>query len=141
MGSFLSRKDTLLCHVWESQAIGYWIKSISNITTFADNKRLLHTRSGFNSEKDISLRTEICDSFLGIHQSYPEKMRAFWRVYEKENKNITNYAPPVTYDCKYPLAMDYKTWNGHSLWFSEPKPCKDNPIWDRNGEYKGRRGY
>lgn len=138
--SFLIRKDTLMCHVWESQAIGYWIKNISNITTFADNKRLLHIQTGFNSEKEIADKTEICHSLIGIHQSYPEKMRAFWRIYKQEKKIVTYYVPPISYNCKHPLAMNYMVWKNSKRWFSEPKLCKDKPTWDRDGEYEGRQG-
>ena len=139
--SFLSRRDSLFCHVWESQAIGYWIKNISNLTTFADNKRLLHiSQEGFSSEKDVVNRKEICYSVLAIHQSYPEKMRMLWRAYEKENKPIAYQVPSISYNCKYPLAMDYMFFRNDKLWFAEPKLCKDNPIWHRSGEYKGRKG-
>ena len=137
--SFLRRKDILMCNVWESQSIGYWLKIISNLTTFTDNKRLLHDRSEFDSEKDLQEKKEVCHSHLGIHESYPEKMKSFWSMYEKEKKNVAYHVPPISYDCKYQIEMDYTVWHGNELWFSEPKPCKDNPIWDRVGEYKGRR--
>ncbi|CAB4009902.1 beta-1,3-galactosyltransferase 6-like [Paramuricea clavata] len=139
--SFVSRRDTLLCHVFESQAIGYWIKNISNLTTFADNKRLLHaSQKGFSTEKDVVNRGEICHSVLGIHQSYPEKMRMLWRTYEKENKPIAYQVPSISYNCKYPLAMDHKFFRRSKFWFAKLKLCKDNPIWNRSGEYKGRNG-
>ncbi|CAB3999200.1 Hypothetical predicted protein, partial [Paramuricea clavata] len=139
--SYLSRRDTLVCHVWESQAIGYWTKNISDLTTFADNKRLLHMQTGFSSEQKVLKRTAICHSVLAIHKSYPEKMRLFWSIYEKEDKPVAYQEVKISYGCRYPLAMDYRTWGKKSIWFSEPKLCKDNPIWDRNGEYKGRQGH
>ncbi len=133
--SFLSRRDTLVCHVWESQAIGYWLKNISNLTTFSDNKRLLH----LGLEKDV--KREICHSFLAIHKSYPETMRKFWGIYEKEAKPLAYHVPPISYNCEYSIAMDYMVWKNKKLWFSEAKLCKDNPTWNREGEYKGRRGF
>ena len=136
--SFLSRKDFLMCNVWESQSIGYWLKIISSLTTFTDNKRLLHHQSGFDSENEIQEKKEVCHSLLGIHESHPEKMRSFWSIYKKEKKNDAYHVPPISYDCKYQIEMDYSVWNGDKFWFSEPKPCKDNPIWGRVGEYKGR---
>ena len=139
--SFLSRRDTLVCHVWESQAIGYWIKNISNITTFGDNKRLLHRRSWFNSKKKMANKKGICHSLIGIHQSYPGKMRTLWSIYKKEKKNIPYHVPPISYNCEYRLAMNYMIWIDKKRWFSEPKLCKDNPIWDRDGEYRGREDY
>ena len=136
MDSFLSRRDTLLCHVWESQAIGYWLKNISNLITFSDNKRLLHGETA--SENDVANRREICHSFLGIHKSYPPKMRSSWSIYEKEEKPIAYKVPLVSYKCEHPIAMDHMVWKNEKIWFSEPKLCKDNPVWGREGEYKGR---
>ena len=75
-----------MCFVWESQAIGYWVKNISNLTTFADNTRLLHRQTGFSSKKDVEKRKEICHSVLAIHKSYPEWMRLYWSIYLNENK-------------------------------------------------------
>ena len=138
--SYLNRRDSLECFVWESQAIGYWIKNISNLTTFADNRRLLHIK-GLGSKKDVAKRNEICQSVLAIHQSYPEMMRMYWSIYEIESKTIPYKVPPISYNCKFPLAMDYKYFSVKSIWFSEPKLCKDNPIWNRDGEYKGRQGF
>ena len=138
--SFLSRRDTLLCSVWESQAIGYWIKDIQNIKTFADNGRIIHLGTGFNSKKNVLRRKEICHSVLAVHKSYPNKMRVFWRIYQKEDKTTSSHVPPISYDCQYPLAMDYMVWRESKLWFSELKLCKDNPTWNRHGEYKGRQG-
>ena len=141
--SFLTRFDTLLCHVWESQAIGHWIKNITNVITFADNKRILHHQSEFSSKNVVEKRKEICHTVLAIHKSYPDKMRLFWSIYEKEDKNMTYYVPPTSYNCRYPLAMDYMVWRNNKMWFSEPKLCKDYPTWKRDGEneYKGRQGF
>lgn len=141
--SFLSRRDQLQCLVWEAQAIGYWLKNVSNLTTFADNKRILHRREGFSSQTEASQRKEICHSVVGIHQSYPEWMRLFWRVYLRE-ESVDGYdVPPISYDCKYPIGMDISAYRNprlFNLWYSDLKPCKDNPTWDRGKVYKGRGG-
>ncbi len=136
--SVISRRDSLVCNVWESQSIGYWLKDIPNLATFSDNKRLLHHQTGLGNGG--GKRTEICHSFLGIHQSYPEKMRTFWGIYEKEDKPLAYQVPPITYNCKYSIAMDYMAWKNNKFWFSELKLCKDNPIWNSNRDYKGRQG-
>ena len=138
MESFLSRRDTLVCNIWESQSIGYWLKNISNLKTFADNERLLHHQTGL--ENGAGNRREICHSFLGIHKSYPEKMRTFWGIYKKETKLRAYHVPPITYNCKYSIAMDIMVWKKNKIWFSELKLCKDNPIGNSNREYKGRQG-
>lgn len=138
--SFFNRRDTLVCFVWESQAIGYWLRNISNLGTFADNKRILH-EEGLIKYEEVLNRNEICQSFLAIHKSYPERMRLLWSVYVKEQKTLTYRVPLVSYRCEHQPAMNYKVWTGNKLWFSEPKLCKDNPVWNRDGEYKGRRGY
>ncbi|XP_046863750.1 uncharacterized protein LOC124457562 [Xenia sp. Carnegie-2017] len=138
--SFLRRKNTLKCLVWESQSIGYWLKDISNLTTFSDNSRLIHRRSSslnFKSDKDVKKRSEICHSVLGLHQSYPDKMRLYWSIYEKEVK-LKQYAiSKVAYICKFKPNVNYMAWKNEELWFSEPKPCKNNPIWRVANEYLG----
>ena len=141
--SFLKRKDNLTCHVWESQSVGYWLKAISNLTTFTDNGRLVHLRSSsndFSSDEIVEKRNEICHSILGLHQSYPDQMRLYWSVYERED-NITQYKiPKVIYNCQYKTNMNYMVWEDDKKWFSEPKPCKDNPTWRDEKEFVGRDG-
>lgn len=139
VNSFLSRRETLQCHVWESQAIGYWLKNVSDLTTFGDNKRLIH-QAGFTSESEVAKRTEICHTFVGIHQSYPKKMRLFWSVYQREERQVVYKVPPISYECQYPIAMDIMAFRNDKFWFAELKPCKDNPTWNRGNEYKGREG-
>ena len=91
----------------------------------------------------LEKRKEICHTVLAIHKSYPDRMRLYWGIYEKENKNMAYYVPPTSYNCRYPLAMDYMVWRNKKKWFSEPKLCKDHPTWKRDGEieYKGRQGF
>lgn len=54
--SFLKRKGRLMCHIFESQSVGYWLKAISNFITFTDNDRLVHQRTDsidFSSDEDV----------------------------------------------------------------------------------------
>ncbi len=133
--SILNRRDTLVCNIWESQSIGYWLKNISNLKTFSDNKRLLYLKT-----PGADKRREICHSLIGIHKSYPEKMRTFWGIYEKEAKPLAYQVPPITYNCKNSIWMDIMAFKHDKFWFCGLKLCKDNPIWNPNREYKGAQG-
>lgn len=137
--SILSRRDTLECSPWESQAIGYWLKKVANLTTFGDNKRLLHQhQTGFTEVTEVTKRKEICRSVVGIHRSYPEKMRLYWSVYKREVKPDVYEVPPISYGCQFPISMDIMAWRKNKAWFAELKPCKDNPTWNKGKVYMGR---
>ena len=133
--NFLSKiNTTLLCHPFGGQNIGIWLNGM-NVTRFGDNKRLFHLR--FESKVKASKRTEICHTALGIHRSYPEEMRLYWRIYQKEDKNVSYEIPKISFPCRLPPGLNYKVM--FKKYFAKPKLCRDNPIRDRGEYFKGRQ--
>ena len=136
VSSILDRVNTtLLCHPYGGQAIGMWLKDVPNLQTFGDNKRLFHLR--YDSKEKAAKRKEICNTALGIHQSYPEEMKIYWKVFKNEEPADQN-VPPVAFPCRLPLGINYRIYSGK--YFAVPKPCKDKPIWDRGEYFIGRQG-
>ena len=133
--NFLSKVNTtLLCHPFGGQNIGIWLNDMPDVTTFGDNKRLFHLN--YDSNEKAAKRKEICHTALGIHKSYPEKMRLYWKVFLKED-NVTYEVPPVVFPCRIPRGINYKVFG--KPYFAEPKLCKKNPIWKRGEFWKGRQ--
>ena len=132
--SILDRMNsTLLCHPFGGQNIGIWLNGYPGLQAFGDNKRLFHLN--FDSKYVAAKRPEICKTALGIHRSYPEEMKIYWDVYQKEPKNKSYIVPPITFPCHIALGLNYRVFSGD--WFAEPKLCKDNPIW--KGTFEGRQ--
>ena len=134
--SILDRVNTTLpCHPFGDQALGMWLKNVSNLQAFGDNKRLFHF--GFDSKEKAAKRDEICTTALGIHQSYPEEMKIYWDVFQNE-KPTNHSVPPIVFPCHFPLDINYKVYG--RKYFAEPKLCKEKPIWERGKHFKGRQG-
>ena len=120
----------------KDQAIATWLNNVTNVTTFVDNKRL--AQFGISSG-EIAKRKEVCQTLLGIHQSYPEQMKFYWDIYQKENRSIVYHPPPVEYPCPFPRKFDYKAFLG-TEGYHDMKLCKDNPTWSSMPYVKGRQG-
>ena len=112
-----------------------WLKGIPDLQTFGDNKRLFQL--SYDSKEKAAKRNEICDTALGIHRSYPEEMKIYWKVFQNEEPSNL-FVPPIVFPCDVPLGIDYSVFSGK--YFAEPKPCKDKPIWERGEYFKGRQG-
>ena len=135
--NILSKVDTtLLCHPFGGQNIGIWLNDMPDVTTFGDNNRLFHLN--YDSKEKAAKRKEVCHSALGIHKSYPEEMRLYWKIFLNENKNVTYEIPPIAFPCRHPRGINYKVFEGQ--YFAEPILCKNNPIWEKGEFFKGRQG-
>ncbi|XP_012564874.2 uncharacterized protein LOC101237488 isoform X1 [Hydra vulgaris] len=130
----------MLCHRWGGQMIGIWINNLGiNNFRYKHDTRLHHDPPAehvpyFNN------KTDICSSYIGIHGSYPSKMRSFWN-----SSNFNTFINNKTLDehcvyCKYNQTINWKLFFGE--WKAEPKLCKDNPNWGGmfGATYPGRQG-
>ena len=130
--SFLDKKNskssTLLCNPHGGISIGLWLNDRPDVITFADNKRL-----GDLDKKERLKRLkgdEICHTRLGVHRTYPDIMRIYWSIYQKENRNVKSQIPPVTYDCPLPRFINNTKLRAKI----RSKLCRENPMWNM-GEY------
>ena len=122
---FLSQNvSTMLCHPHADQQIGLWLNTISETLYFHDS-RLYHDPPASFSPQFVNA-TNVCDSYLGLHGTYVEKMRYFGKHANDSMKdvhpipNFSSYCQTTRFD--------------HNVFYApykfEPKPCKDNPSWN-----------
>ena len=86
----------MLTHMcpYGGQALGMWLKDVPNLQRFGENKRF---HLSYDSKEEAAKRNEICDTALGIHKSYPEEMKIYWKVFQtKEPSNPFVLPFPVT---------------------------------------------
>ena len=124
------RNNSLSCHPMLDQAFGMWMNDYPGLQTFGDNARLYH--HGLNPSQSHGL----CARALAVHKSYPAEMRMYWNVTSRE-QSISTTVPPVVFPCSLPQMSSYKAFGG--VWYYEPKPCKDNPVWGNGQFLRGRQ--
>ena len=125
---FLSQNEsTMLCHPHADQQVGLWLNNIniSERLHFFHDSRLWHDPPASFSAHFVNA-TNVCDSYLGIHGAYVEKMRYFGKNANDSRKDV--FAMPEFKRFCPNTAFDYRKIN--PPFFFEPKPCKDNPSWD-----------
>ena len=135
VGEFVAKKDTNLCHPFGDQAFSLWLNDMQGMIYFADNKRVYHGVAARNP--GLLHRSEVCHSFISLHGSYPKEMLSFWQIASKEESG-SYVLPPVEDNCRLSKTMRWKTFGG--FYYAVPKPCRDNPIWQKGNMYSGRQG-
>ena len=131
---FMSQnKSTMLCHPFGDQQIALWLMNIPTKLYFHD-ARLHHDppASYFPKLKNV---TNVCDSYLALHGTYPEKMRYFGKNSNDSAKDV-HPIPNFSSYCGT-LLFDYRRFRGSYRY--DPKPCIDNPSWNLQHKiYAGR---
>ena len=122
---FLSQNESaMLCHPHADQQIGLWLNNMSKTQFFHDSILYHHPPASFSRKFDNI--TNVCDSYLGIHGTYVEKMRYFGR---NDNDGIKNIIPiPKFLSFCRTTRFDYRKLSPRYCFY--PKPCKDNPSWN-----------
>lgn len=88
--TFLAQNESsMLCHPHADQQIGLWLNQITRKIFFHD-KRLYHHPPASFSPKFQNI-TNVCDSYLGVHGTYVDKMRYFGRNANDSAKNPILY--------------------------------------------------
>ena len=141
--TFLRDKSGLQCSKFADQAVAMWIYDLMKTTTIVwfEDRRIFHDPPA-STINEFKLRNEICHTYLSLHGSYPIEMRSFRKIHERE-KQIHGQVykiPPVIDTCPY--RRDTFKWQ----WFdpthyTQPIPCKDNPIWSHGSEHYIGREY
>ncbi|XP_046851673.1 uncharacterized protein LOC124445001 [Xenia sp. Carnegie-2017] len=126
------RNSSLMCHPYGDQAMIMWINNIPGVTYFGD-PRVINDVVDYTS---IVKTGDICASFLGVHGSYPWKMKKFWSQF-LEMRTETYHVPEITYPCgSQSKTFVYKNFGG--MFYAVPRPCKENPAWQIGEFYQGR---
>ena len=123
--TFLAQNESsMLCHPHADQQIGLWLNQITRKIFFHD-KRLYHHPPASFSPKFQNI-TNVCDSYLGVHGTYVDKMRYFGRNANDSAKK--SHSIPKFYSFCPTTKFDYRFM--HRTFRFEPKLCKDNPTWN-----------
>lgn len=134
--------QSVYCSPYGDQAVAMWInRSEQDIIYFMDNKRIVHKSAGENPE---FLRTDICETYISLHGSYPRAMRQFWLLSQtlrkKKKEKIIYQIPDIvnfTKLCPFSPIFDYKAFVPEYRF--EPKLCHLKPKWSISKTRHGGR--
>ncbi|XP_074627611.1 beta-1,3-galactosyltransferase 6-like [Acropora palmata] len=123
---FLSQNEsTRLCHAHADQQIGIWLNDIPTRHLVHDS-RLHHTVAPASFSPQFVNVTNVCDSYLGIHGTYEDKM-LYFGLNSNDSMKVESPFPDFSTFCKS-KTFDYRIFNKE--WKYQPKLCKDNPRWN-----------
>ena len=134
---FLAQNEsTMLCHPHADQQIGLWLDTISKKVFFHDTR--LHDSPPASFTRSFDNIKNVCDSYLGVHGAYVDKMR-----YLGLNANDSiKYVHPIP---KFSSFCPFTRFDPHVFnreWRFDPRPCKDNPTWNVERKmYVGRENH
>ena len=124
---------SLMCHPYGDQAMMMWINDIENVIYFGD-RRVTYSDDKLNLEE----HPDICAHFLAVHGSYPVRIEQYWqRTLVTPRKRYP--VPNITYPCGDQDKRFNKT-NFKGMYYADPIPCKDSPVWQIGDMYVGRSG-
>ena len=134
---FLAQNEsTMLCHPHADQQIALWWKSIANKTFFHDTRLHDHPPASFTHKFDSI--TNVCDSYLGVHGAYVNKMR-YLGLNANDSIKLVQPIPKFSTFCST-TRFDHRVLN--RPWRFDPRPCKDNPTWNLEKKmYVGRENH
>jgi hypothetical protein len=124
-----------MCHAFGDQAMAMWINDIENVTYFGDPR--VHYEVTAN-EPILEQHLHICEDFLALHGSYPIQIEQYWQVMLLASWKRYP-VPGITYPCG-DQDKRYNKTNFGGMYYADPIPCKDSPIWSIGDVYVGRSG-
>ena len=131
---FLAQNETtMMCHPHADQQIGLWLESIDNKLFFHDSRLHHHPPTSFS--KKFKRISNVCDSYLGLHGTYAEKMRYFGRNANDGAKSVV----PMGDFADFCTNTHFDYHNLGPPYFFEPKPCITNPTWNLERKMYGGR--
>ena len=113
---------TMLCHAFGDQTIAIWLNNISRRLYFHDN------RLDFYGNRVKLNSANVCDTFIGVHHTYPPKMVQL-------ATNSADGAKPVPPVSNFSAHCKFNTFNYRKMsarYFYEPRPCAEGPSWLKN---------
>ena len=138
---FLGQDPNIMkCLPIGDEMIGQWKADLNIGPIYHAESRLHHHPPASKFDYLLSLKN-VCQTYLGLHGSYPIEMLTFWK-----NRGKPAY-PNTTFESYYEKCElgQYLDWTLLPEEFQfEPKRCILNPKWsiermtNEHGEYKGR---
>ena len=129
-------ESTMLCHPHADQQIGLWLNNISNKIFFHDTR--LHNDPPASFTHKFDNIKNVCDSYLGVHGAYVNKMR-YLGLNSNDSIKYVQAIPKFSSFCST-TRFDYRVFNPE--WWFDPRPCKDNPRWNvQRKMYVGRENH
>ena len=126
---------SLMCHPFGDQAMMMWINDIENVVYFGD-PRVYYDVSA--DEPILEEYPDICSNFLALHGSYPVQIEQYWRrIMGKRGGKYP--VPGITYPCG-DMDKTFNKTNFEGMYYADPIPCRDSPVWDIGEMYVGRSG-
>lgn len=132
---FLSQNKTkMYCHPHADQQIALWLNDIPSKVYFHDD-RLHHDPPAAKIFKFNDMKN-ICDSYMGLHGAYGDKMLEYHRASNDGNKTTV---PAIR---RFETFCPHKTFDWTQMgtpYRFEPKLCNENPDWSLGHDsWKGR---
>ena len=129
------QNNSLMCHPFGDQAMAMWINDIENVTYFGDPR----VHYGVTANDPVfEKHPELCKDFLALHGSYPIQIEQYWqKILLTPSKRYT--VPEISYPCG-DQDKKYNKTNFQGMYYADPIPCKDFPVWNKGKAYVGRSG-
>ena len=118
-------ENKTLCHPFADQQIGLWMENLPK-RYFHDPRLHHHPPASFLPKFQNMLN--VCDSYLGIHGTYVEEMRAFGKN-DNDGPKDAMPTPDFSTYCKT-TRFDHRAIGGE--FHFEPRPCRENPRWNNS---------
>ena len=129
----------MLCHKFADQMIALWRKLVPVKKLYRHDLRLHHAPPASHI-KELFNEDNLCSKFIGLHGTYEEQMRKFWK-----QRGPSDYPKNATLDdfsshCKAAENFDWRNFD--KLWKARPQLCINRPKWDgvKGETYIGRQG-
>ena len=118
-------ENKTLCHPFADQQIGLWMESLPK--RYFHDPRLHHDPPASFLPKFQNM-SNVCDSYLGIHGTYVEEMRAFGKN-DNDGPKDAMPTPDFSTHCKT-TRFDHRVFLPKYRF--DPRPCRENPSWNNS---------
>ena len=133
----------MFCHPLADQMIAKWLSAL-HITTLLRHDDRIHHDPPVGQSPEIFLSSDICQTYIAVHGSYPDDMKLLWT---ERGTTLSSGGDLEKNSLKFPVYVPFN-WRlfDSYIWRYQPKLCIDDPIWDTSKQmdsgtsYTGREG-
>ena len=139
------------CHPWADQMIGVWVTDLSENELYRHDDRLHHAPVVDQLPKLREVENK-CRKYIGIHGTYANDMRLFWKQrgiitynFTSKSDRVEQIGDLVTNSAVCELVHTFNYLVFEPEWQYEPKRCIYDPVWNTKkqtvlgGAYAGRQ--